>query len=447
MNKYLQKRGAVWQFRMRVPEDVAEQFGRDVIKESTKERDIIYARRYRDRRLKELQSQWRAIREGGLDLGLSLSPLVQEALKYRREEQMSDGAGSADVTYREILIDHLDERLGRFFASLRKSDPQLASELSKEDAYTMLGEEDPRAAEIMNAIDVASGQTPIVIAGEQMLARARNNKGELFAETTKAECRRIFARAEEHFGTLDRVTAIRARKYIQDLAASGLSEKSVRNHQSFLSRLWSSEGLDGSIWSRGFKIEYAASGNPPRKPWTEQEIRQHYEECGKDWLLDVMVLAAHTGMRRKELAGFDFNAATGLVSISREATKTESGVRQFVLPSALRHVAARWKAKPRSYSSIGNEFRKLSKALGYGDHVGKVFHSFRNYVIQCLTDQQVSEAHLAWTLGHVIDETKAPSAKMYATPGDPHTYAYVLESLPLVLPEGWEINPSEEVSR
>ncbi len=61
--QHLQRRGKVWYFRRRVPQDLISAVGRETVFESLKTVDLNEAKQRRNVRLCQLDAEWAALRE------------------------------------------------------------------------------------------------------------------------------------------------------------------------------------------------------------------------------------------------------------------------------------------------------------------------------------------------------------------------------------------------
>ncbi|MCC5981466.1 MAG: hypothetical protein JJU26_07075, partial [Oceanicaulis sp.] len=95
-------RGRVYYLRKRVPPDVIEEVGRDLIEESLRTSDVREARKRRDARLAELEREWDLIRRVGHPSEIE-STLAEAELE--RRENLPPHAPSVSDT----IADRLDE--------------------------------------------------------------------------------------------------------------------------------------------------------------------------------------------------------------------------------------------------------------------------------------------------------------------------------------------------
>ncbi|MGP1274822.1 MAG: DUF6538 domain-containing protein [Caulobacterales bacterium] len=399
MNHYLKQRGKVWYLRMRVPLDVREKAGREWIEESLRTRDVQEARRRRDTRKADLEREWELIRRVGDPSAIERTlaeaelerqwrnrgelPAAAPTVAERLSEELSDAAQAWGR--REGLID-------RFGAGI---DP--------EELLDRFTEETREGERLRHQLEALRGNLPIAVAGERWLAKARLTDG------TKREYRRFFSTAQAKLPLPQQVTRTDARLFIQWLAeeggedGSGFARKTVNNHRSALSALWSYLDLDTAIWS-GIRFE-PAKGALKRDVWTLEEIVRLLDtakalpgEAGEK-LPRVIRIALHTGERAKELAGMRYDPENDWLVIPRDATKTDAGERALPCPDALREDVKAWVAEPWATQSVSNRFSELKKGLGFKGRE-KVLHSFRHTLLSRLHELGVQEATAAKIAGH-----------------------------------------------
>ncbi|GGG99798.1 hypothetical protein GCM10007420_14610 [Glycocaulis albus] len=399
MNHHMKRRGKVWQLRKRVPLDVREEVGREWLEESLRTADVRLARQRRDARLRELEREWDLIRRVGNPSGIEslladaemerravergmVTPAVP-TLASRLEDQLDDAAGAWGR--REGLIDTHGN--GMAFDELR-------------DRFV---EETKEGERLGTQLEALGGNLPIALAGERWLAKARLTDG------TKREYRRFFSTAQAKLPLPQQVTRTDARLFIQWLAeeggedGSGFSRKTVNNHRSALSALWSYLDLDTAIWS-GIRFEPTKDALK-RDVWTLEEIVRLLDaakalpgEAGGK-LPRVIRLALYTGARAKEIAGMQYDAESDWIVIPRDATKTDAGERELPCPDAIRDDVKAWVADPWSGQSVTNRFSELKKGLGFNGRA-KVLHSFRHTLLSRLLELGVQLATAQKIAGH-----------------------------------------------
>ncbi|MDG1418679.1 MAG: tyrosine-type recombinase/integrase [Maricaulis sp.] len=385
MNYDLKRRGKTWYVRKRVPSDVAIVYGKTVVEESLKTRDVMEARRRRDVRLKELDAIWQNLREGGS------SSELEQLYKAHQQEQGEPPLLSTEaepVTASDVLREELDAAAIRWGVRAGHLEDSSSSDdiAIVRDRYV---DQTNEGRDLRDRLAAATGSISIKVAGEAWLAVANVTEG------TKTEYRRFLNRASEVLPIVDRVTPTLARKFIQG-EAKKRSRKSIANQQTALCGLWSHEGLDPSIWKR-FRVDVGVA-KLNRDIWTEDDLKLLFAKCKSVRLKRAMIIALYTGTRAMEVAGLRYDEERDLIIIDRESTKTDAGVRVLPCPAVLRSVIKEWVRQPMSKQSISNRFSELKSSLGFGRT--KVFHSFRHTLLSRLHSDGVQEATAQLIVGH-----------------------------------------------
>ncbi|MGY6532079.1 DUF6538 domain-containing protein [Glycocaulis sp.] len=399
MNHHMKRRGKVWQLRKRVPLDVREEVGREWIEESLRTPDVRLARQRRDARLRELERTWDLIRRVG-------NPSeIESALADAELERLAVASGAVTPeapTVADRIADRLDDAASAWGRREKLVDAY-GGGLTFDELRDRFVEETKEGERLWVQLEALRGNLPIALAGERWLAKARLTDG------TKREYRRFFATAQEKLPLPGQVTRADARLFIQWLAeeggedGSGFSRKTVNNHRSALSALWSYLDLDAAIWS-GIRFEPTKAALR-RDVWTLEEIVRLLDaakalpgEAGEK-LPRVIRIALHTGERAKEIAGMKYDPQNDWLVISRDATKTDAGERAIPCPDALREDVKAWVADPWSTQSVSNRFSELKRGLGFEGRE-KVLHSFRHTLLSRLHELGVQEATAAKIAGH-----------------------------------------------
>lgn len=273
----------------------------------------------------------------------------------------------------------------------------------------------PEGRRLHACYSAAQGHISLEAAGEEWLGVAN------LTEKTKREYRRFLKRAQEALPPINDITRDDARKFIQAEAAK-FSRKSITNQQSALSGLWSHLGREPSLWT-AFRVD-AAVPAVRRLVWQPDDLKMLFSSAKSVRLRQAMFLALHTGARAAEIAGLRYDEASDTVSISRDVTKTDAGVRVLPCPEAIRVPLKAWVARPWSAQTISNRFSQHKTALKFGEE--KVFHSFRHTLITRLHSQGVQEATVSLIAGHV---PKGFTYRTYGSGVDPETFRPILNGL------------------
>lgn len=412
VNTNLKQRGKVWWLRKRVPLDVVEVFGSEVIEESLRTRDVKEARRRRDARLKQLEREWQSLRDG---VDKSLIDMAYEDYKASMLRVSND----EDFTFRESLIDRLQSQAldwGRREGLLNDThDSEDLDEIRRRFIIETLD-----GQRLDAAIRATKGELPLVEAGERLFENTSLSEG------TKREYRRAYKRCAERFPFVTAVDRREVALYLQALArgdeGNRLSRKTIENIQLAMSKLWRFFNLDASVWKRHEFLAKPADGE--RETWKPDEIRELLHETEGTRLHLAIMIGLYTGARAGEIAGLIYDEENDWITIPREATKTDAGARSIPCPNDIRGCVKEWVEKPMATNSIINRFGELKRRLGYGPQ--KVFHSFRHTAATAMREAGVNEANVAAILGHKHQNITFGT---YANKIDPETLRPIMNRL------------------
>lgn len=234
-------------------------------------------------------------------------------------------------------------------------------------------------------------------------------------------------RLVDRFATLQDITPKAVKQWVDDMRAKSTSFSSTRRMI----------GAWRSYWKYLASIEAVPSEAKPPFPSVEakkeERSRKYLGYTTGDvvrlWgaanatrgtrgapdpvMADLILLGAYTGARIEELCSMKL-ADVGAASFSIKDSKTEAGVREVPIHSALRPLVTRRrkvatdeyllpglpfnKYEDRS-NAIGKRFGRLKESLGFhGRRYG--FHSFRATVVTLLENAGISENLAADIVGH-----------------------------------------------
>ena len=282
-------------------------------------------------------------------------------------------------------------------------------------AEEMEGKEGSQAAKTF--YDIASGQaTP----SEVHLA---DWKAQLaLKEKTTEQMAKDVARFVAAFPTLEAVSSLAAKRWLDAMNAEGLSgsavkraAKSSRNYWRFLQRV-------GAVPPNMDPLRDAMATTiarpPEEEPWEPFEVadvvKLHHaaRERGDTQLADLIRLAAYTGARIEELCSLKVSEVTDSEFRITKA-KTKAGIRQIPIHSALKKTVERLRRDSvdgylftrltfnkygHRSNAIGKRFGRLKKDAGFSkDHV---FHSIRKTFATLLENAGIPENLVADILGH-----------------------------------------------
>lgn len=399
VNHDLRLRGKVWCLRKRVPKDVRDQVGREFIEESLHTSDRHEARRRRDARLGELNREWALIRRVG-DPNAIESALADAELERRSAARGEMGEHVPTVVDRHV--ERMNEAAYRWGRAQGHTD-QHGVGMDPDELRELFTEESAEGRRLLSQLEALNGHQAVDLAGGHWLAKSK------LRDATKREYRRFFKTAAVRLPLPHLVSRDEARVFAQWLAeeggedGSGFSRKSVNNHLTALSWLWSRLGHDPSMW-RGISFEPAKTALE-REIWTLEETVRLLDAAkavkgpAGVKLHRVIRIALYTGGRAKEIALMRYDAENDWLVIERETTKTEAGVRSLPCPDALREDVKAWVAEPWGTQSVSNRFSEFKKGLGFHGKQ-KVLHSFRHTLLSRLHELGVQEATAAKIAGH-----------------------------------------------
>lgn len=156
-----------------------------------------------------------------------------------------------------------------------------------------------------------------------------------------------------------------------------------------------------------------------RKAWNQEQIQDLISNCadkGDYELLQIILLACHTGARIEELASIEvdnIHLSSGTPYFSITKSKSEAGYRDvpvhpYILPlldtmkkeASNKYLFSNLKETSHNErsSAISKRFGRLKKKLGYSSHL--VFHSFRHTATTLLEQAGVEENIAMDILGH-----------------------------------------------
>jgi uncharacterized protein DUF6538 len=279
VNTNLKQRGKVWWLRKRVPLNVCEAFGRKVVEESLRTRDVKEARRRRDARLKQLEAEWEALRRG---VDKSLIDIAYEEYQASARNPVT----LDDYTFRDSLIDRLHSKAAEWGRSKGLLDPFSDTEVYDAVRGRFIVET-LEGQRLDAAIRATKGELPLVEAGERLFENTKLSEG------TKREYRRAYKRCAERFPFVTGVDRREVALYLQALARGDdgkpLGKKTIENIQIAMTKLWRFFHLDGSVWQRHelavatpevIREVWSLEEWPAPSKWPSFKVRARRVMCG-----------------------------------------------------------------------------------------------------------------------------------------------------------------------
>ncbi len=251
---------------------------------------------------------------------------------------------------------------------------------------------------------------------------------EHLAEKTQDQMAKDVKRLVDRFPMLEDISPQAAHKWLGELQKQGSSAASLKRMVSFWRSYWrylTSPGVGAlpAATPFPFTLEYVqkatkgAQKTPEetRAPFPAEEVPKLWKaaEATKDGapLADLIRLGAYTGARIEELCSLKVEDVNGSIRI--RDSKTEAGIREVPIHSALKPLVTRLKEESKDgyllsgltfnkygdrSNAIGKRFGRLKTAQGFGR--SHVFHSLRKTLITLLEDAGVSENLAADIVGH-----------------------------------------------
>ncbi len=393
---HLKRRGNRWFIRYDVPTEVRTAYrGQPVrgIEEALGTSDKLLARRLRDRRLRELEGKWAAIRQSirrSESTGL-LSPTAETAVDSYETWALQVRKGASDPH--------------NFETALGEALTEAADKDDEEDAER-----------IYEALAIARGElTPLREIADEYLSSIEH-----LNTSTLSTRRKAIAILASRFATIEEIDHRKARNFLVSLmkGEGSLTKRTVNQYAQAYRGVWRHLGLDKSIWT----LEGLASETKTtlRQQWSDTEYLKLLETAQnrgeRDMFLAIRI-AAHTGAAAQGVASAKLlDDDTDHPSIYLTETKKDHRSRKIPCHPAIRADMREWMATGGLRSdrasrgaggllrhnerSLSRKFTRLKQSLGFGPE--KVFHSFRHAVANKLENARAYDREIKRLLGHYI---------------------------------------------
>lgn len=251
------------------------------------------------------------------------------------------------------------------------------------------------------------------------------------AKKTQDQAAKDVERLTKRFPTLEEITPVTGRAWVESLHQDGMSSSSLTRMMSFWRSYWRylSSTSVAAVPPNSFPFNAEmirkerrrgkAGGWRPFAPedvpklWAAAEARaQGPKKEDFQQLADLIKLAAYSGARIEELCSLQV-ASVGDESFKITDAKTDAGVREVPIHPTIEPLVSRLKkASKDGYllsgltlnkyedrsNAIGKRFGRLKTELGHGS--SHVFHSLRKTVVTLLENAGVSENLAADIVGH-----------------------------------------------
>ncbi len=425
-SRHLRLKGKTWQFRIGIPADCRDHFkGQQNYVESTNTGDIVTARRFRDRREREMKDMFDAIRSGVL--------VSDDQARWALAGQLAREAfrASEDDDEQFLIVTEAQDQSERLS---RK--PALQAAFDK--AWS--GEEEVGAfVEVWLKEVNLSPKTTLDYRG--ILGRFTawcKSSGHTIKDINRKTAGKYVA------GELldpEKMTRVTAKKHLGAIAGYW-EHLRVRGH--------SAHREDESPWAGQILKERGKQGTTeePERPFTDEELRKllYLDTPAKRgqprWeaeLRELALVSTLSGLRIGELVGLTVDACQS-DAFDLAKSKTEAGVRLVPIHSKLADLIAKrcegrsgqallfeeFKGLPNAPDTLSKAFTRRRKALGV--HEGREgkrrslvnFHSFRRTFSEKALHADIPEAFIEAVIGHVGDSKgkKSVLRKSYAVRGE-----------------------------
>jgi integrase len=418
-NRHIRLKGKTYQFKIGIPAECRAHFkGQQNYVESTGTGDLVAARRWRDKREREMQDWFQDIRSGRL-----ITDEVAAAIEYARlsrEALLNETDPEQRDLIRDVALDH-SERLER------KPDVQAAFD------------------------NAWSGREEVDVHLEAWLSEAK------LAPKTNADYRGIINRLTtwckgKSLTVTDIDTKI-AGRYVQGelLDPEKLTRVTAKKHLGAIVGYWDHlrrrghiEKTSGSPWTDQIAPERGKQGivEETERPFTDEELATVlYSDAPVkrrklEWqqeLKDLALISALSGMRLAEITDLTVGACGG-GRFDLSKAKTKAGVRVVPIHSKLASMVARrcqdrpaeellfeeFADLPNPSDTLSKAFTRRRKALAVNEKREGVrrslvnFHSFRRTFATKARHADIPEATIQDVVGHETGQKKSVLLSRYA---------------------------------
>lgn len=422
--RYLEKHGKQWRVQVRVPPKLQSVMGKKKLVVPLHTSSLAEANLLKWDIVARLKAEIKAAERG---VALDPDTLTEEAMRWR----------DAILTEEPPVRTFVDEKTGEVI----EYDDPVAPDLARDRAEEIENEKGRDAA--LTFYKIAIGQaTPITALINPWLAERKD---------IKPRQHRDYRRAVEKFHAwsekpVEEVTRKLAGLYISEAFISkAVNPKTANKDISCLSSFWrwlvKRGHAESNPWE-GQSLSKKLMPKPTKRAYTDEEMMKLLRSTNDTLLLDLMKVAALSGMRREEIMLLRVNDTYGGMFNIRDA-KTEAGIRKVPIHSQLTEIIARL-TKDRSDDAflfdvtgreggvvergdyIGKRFNAYRKRIGLderkeGQRQSNIdFHSLRRWFIATARNalQQGAKGYDPWTIAEVVGhDNKSPDSELQMTMG------------------------------
>lgn len=425
---YLEKHGNQWRVQVRVPPKLQSIMGKKRLVVPLHTSSLADANRLKWDVVAKLKAEIALTAKGEV---LKTDTLIEEAMRWRETIQTEKPRTATFVSTSGHLIeaDEYPVKDGLL--------PDRALEI--EDSH---GEE---AAETF--FKVATGAvTPVQSLVDLWIAEAGIKPRQQRDYRRAVKVFDTWCQGQGH-GSIEQVTRKLAGRYISEqMVAKGRHPKTANKDISCLSSYWRWLLKRGHVsenpW-QGQSLSKKLAPKSNKRPFTDDEVKRLITETKNQFLLDLMTVAALSGMRREEIMLLrKVDCEGGLFNV-RDA-KTLAGIRQVPIHSDLKAIVSRrtkdkaaedWLFdEPSSEGGgvtergdyAGKKFNAYRKKLGIDERKegqrqsGVDLHSMRRWFIATATEalRKGAKGYDQWTVAEVVGhDTKATNRDLNMTMG------------------------------
>jgi len=390
MAKWLEKQWNTWHVTLKVPKDVQPHIGKtkwyETLRTDSLEEANIKKHKY--------VSLWKALIKEAREKGsnLNLEETIKKYSLYWKKDDLS-------------------------------SDPQASwfHESTIADALTDKGFDPSEVSEAINRVTERWINTVDHI--EEFLPHAQ------YTLKNEDEARASLKLFAQKFPVFQKITKAEFRAWVKELLEER-SRPTIKKKVGHIRNYWmwceEEKGLDvpHSIIHEPFpklrktKKTITASMQAKRLPFAVEDyfnFLNAIREKDDQVLLDLVMIAAHTGMRREEICRMNLSQVES-DRFKIEDAKTESGWRDIPIHSDIQQLVERLKQSSNDGylmsgltsdkygdrgSAVGKKFLRLRSKLGFGRQ--HVLHSFRKTLATLMLNNGVPESQAAVIIGHDND--------------------------------------------